>query len=118
MRTGWAGLVVGATAIMTKGIWATVYFEPTASAIATERRGHVLIGMASVLLVMLAALAYFALAAPLSTPIAILAAVACVGIALTQAMAPASLLIAYPLILGALFGGLFVRREPQPWMES
>ena len=119
VRTGWAGLVVVAMAIMTKGLWATVYFEPTDTAIADERRGHVLIAVASVLLVMLAAFAYFALSAPLSTPIAILAAVAvCVGVALTQAVALLSLLAAYPLILGALVGGLFVRREPEPWLSD
>jgi hypothetical protein len=114
-RAGWAALVVVAMVIMTKGLWATVYIEPTSDAIAEANRGHALIAAASVLLVVLAVFAYYALSAPLWTPVAILPAVAvCVGVSLTDAVAVISLLVAYPLILGALAGGLFVRRERRP----
>jgi len=100
--------------IMTKGLWATVYFERTAEAIADERKGHGLIAVASVLLVALAALAYYALSTPLVTPLAILAAVAvCVAVTLTPAVAVISLLVAYPLVLGALIGAAFTRRQPE-----
>jgi hypothetical protein len=53
--------------MMIQGLWATVHFEPTADAIADERRGHVLIAAASVLLVALAAFARYVMSAPLVT---------------------------------------------------
>ena len=113
VKIGWAALVVVAMGIMTKGLWATVYFEPTAEAIADERKGHNLIAVSSVLLVALAAFAYYVLSTPLITPLAILAAVAvCVAVTLTPAVAVISLLVAYPLVLGALVGATLTRRQP------
>jgi hypothetical protein len=115
VKTGWAALVVIAMVIMTQGLWATVHFEPTADAIADERRGHVLIAVASVLLVALAAFARYVMSAPLVTPLAMLAAVAvCVVVTLTPAVAVISLLVAYPLILGALVGAVSAPRQPGP----
>ena len=46
LKTGWAALVLIAMVIMTKGLWATVHFEPTSDAIADEGKGHVLIAVA------------------------------------------------------------------------
>ncbi len=114
IKIGWAALVVGAMVIMTNGLWATFYIEPTGEAIAAERRGHVLIAVASVLLVALAAFAYYALSAPLGTPLAMLAAVGvCVAITLTPAVAVISLLVAYPLILAALVGVMTAPRNSE-----
>ena len=65
------------------------------------------------LLVALAAFAYYALFTPLVTPPAILATVAvCVTLTLTSAVAVISLLVSYPLILGALFGAMSAPRQP------
>jgi hypothetical protein len=115
----WAALVVAAMVVMTKGLWATVYVEPTSDALAEERRGHLLVAVASVLLVALAAFAHRFLATPLVTPLAILAAVAaCVAVTLTSAAAVISLLVAYPLVLGALAGALAVPRRPAPWIAE
>jgi hypothetical protein len=48
------------------------------------------------------------------TPPAILATVAvCVTLTLTSAVAVISLLVSYPLILGALFGAMSAPRQPQ-----
>jgi len=114
-KAGWAILVVIAMVIMTKGLWATVYIEPTGEAIAAEQRGHALIDAASALLVALAAASYRWLAAPWWTALAILAAVAvCVGLAMTPVVAIIGLLVAYPLTLAALVGGLFLARRPSP----
>jgi len=114
-KAGWAILVVIAMVIMTKGLWATVYIEPTSEAIAAERRGHTLIAAASVLLVALAAASYRWLATPWWTALAILAAVAvCVGLAMTPVVAVIGLLVAYPLTLAALVGGLFLALRPSP----
>jgi hypothetical protein len=69
--------------------------------------------VASVLLVALAAFAYYILFTPLVTPPAILATVAvCVAVTLTPAVAVISLLVGCPLILGALFGAMSARRQP------
>lgn len=115
VKTGWAAAVVIAMVIMTQGLWATVHFEPTADAIADERRGHVFIAVASVLLVALAAFARYAMSAPLVAPLAMLAAVAvCVIVTLTPAVAVISLLVAYPLILGALVGAVSAPPHPGP----
>ena len=112
LKAAWAALVVIAMALMTKGLWATVYIEPTREAIGAERGGEVLILVASVLLVALAAVAHRAFAAPLWASLAIVAAVVvCVGVAMTQAAAVISLLAAYPLTLIALVGGLFLSRS-------
>jgi hypothetical protein len=119
VKIGWAALVVVAMVIMTKGLWATVHFEPTAEAIADERRGHVLIAVASVVLVALAAFAYYALSTPLVTPLAMLAAVAvCVAVTLTPAVGVISLLVACPLVLGALVGAASAPRQPGPWLTE
>ena len=37
IKTGWLVLVAVAMVVMTRGLWATVYFEPTAEAIAANR---------------------------------------------------------------------------------
>ena len=111
VKVAWAALVVIAMGLMTNGLWATVHIEPTSEAIAAERRGHVLILVAAVLLVALAAVADRALAAPLWASLAIVAAaVVCVGVAMTPAIAVISLVVAYPLTLVALIGTLFMSR--------
>ena len=113
VKAGWAAVVVVAMVVMTQGLWATVHFEPTPEAIADERRGHVLIAVASVLLVALAAFARYVLSAPLVTQLAMLAAVAvCIVVTLTPAVAVISLLVAYPLVLGALVGVVTAPRPP------
>lgn len=110
VKAGWAVLVVLAMVLMTKGLSATVHFEPTADALADERRGHVLVAVAAVLLVALAGFAYFILSTPLLSPVAILAAVAaCVALTFTDAVAVLALVVACPLILGALVGALWTR---------
>jgi hypothetical protein len=111
LKITWAALVVIAMALMTNGLWATVHIEPTSEAIAAERRGNVLILVAAVLLVALAAVADRALAAPHWASLAIVAAaVVCVGVAMTPAVAVISLVVAYPLTLAALIGCLFMSR--------
>lgn len=116
LTTVWAAAVVIAMVLMSEGLWATVNFEPTADAIAEERRGHVFITVASLLLVGSAAFAYYVLVTPLVTPLGILAAVAvCVAVTFTSAVAVFSLLVAYPLVLGALAGALAAPRSPGPW---
>ena len=110
-RLGWALLVVVATVVMTRGLWATVHIEPTAEALAAERRGHLLVAVASALLVALAVLARVALAAPLLTPLALLAAVAvCVVLAASDAVAVLALVVAYPLVLAALVAAFWAPR--------
>ncbi len=115
LKATWGTSLVIAMAIMTQGLWATVYFERTVEAVAAERRGHAAILVASVMLVVLSLFAHRVLAAPPLVPLAILAAVAvCVGVARTDAIALLSLLAAYPLALGALVGGLLLDRRAAP----
>lgn len=114
---GWAALVVVAMVIMTQGLWSTVYFELTPGAIAEERKGHAMVAVAAVLLVALAAFAYYGLSTSLVTPLAILAAVAvCVGMTLTAAAAVIALLVAYPLVLGALVAATSPPRHSRTWL--
>src|SRR3954451_19188824 len=60
----WLALVVVALILMIRGLWATFYFEPTAEAIAEERRGELLVFVACGILVVAAVLAARFLSAP------------------------------------------------------
>jgi len=110
LRLGWVALVVVAMVILTRGLWATVYFEPTAEAVAADERGELLVLLACVLL---AAAAYVA-RRWLRAPWWVVAAVAspivlCGSVTLTEAIAVLSLVVAYPVVLAGLVGGVLTR---------
>jgi len=100
-----------AMAVMTKGLWATVYIEPTHEAITAERRGYVLVFIACALLAMGAITAFLALGAPLWVSLAVAGPiVVCGGLTMTPAPAIIAVVVAYPLALAGLVGGLFLSR--------
>ena len=109
-RLAWAVLVVGAMALMTVGLWETVHFEPTSEALAAEDRGELLVLLACALLAAAAYVAHRWLGAAtwvvvaVATPI-----VVCGGITLTGMVAVISLVVAYPVALAGLVGGLLAR---------
>lgn len=107
----WALVVVIAMVVMTNGLWATVHISPTSEALESERRGHLIIIGASVLLAGCAVIAHTVLKAPLWATVAIAAPIViCGGMALTDAAAIFSVVAAYPVVLAGLIGGLFFSR--------
>jgi hypothetical protein len=111
VRLGWAALVVVAMVGMTRGLWATVHFEPTAEALAAEQRGELWVLVASGLLAAAAYVARRAWRAPWWVVVAVAAPIVlCGGITLTGAVGVLSLVVAYPVVLAGLVGGLLARR--------
>ncbi|HEU4812099.1 MAG TPA: hypothetical protein VFT00_08140, partial [Nocardioides sp.] len=51
LKLVWGLTVAGALALMLRGLWAGIYFEPTGEAIAEARWGSTLVGVACSLLV-------------------------------------------------------------------
>lgn len=110
-KSGCAVLVITAMVIMTRGLWATVYIEPTREAIAAEHRGYLLILVASAMLLAGAAIAQFILDAPSWSALAVAAPIViCTGATMTSAPAIISVVVAYPLALAGLLGALLFSR--------
>ena len=111
VKAGWLALIVVAMVVMTRGLWATVYFEPTAEAVAAEERGELLVLVACALLAAAAYVARRWLRAPWWVVAGVAAPIVlCGGITLTEAVALVSLVPAYPVVLAGLLGGLLTRR--------
>lgn len=106
----WGVTILGALALLLRGLWAGVYFEPTGEAIAEARWGKLLVGIGCCLL--MAAAGYAALVAgwPLWVACAILAPVLlCGGLTLfaSETLLPQlAVLVAYPSALVGAVGGL------------
>ena len=111
-KLGWAALVAVAMVVMTRGLWATVHFEPTAEALAAEQRGELWVLVASGLLVAAAYVARRGWRAPWWVVVAVAAPIVlCGGITLTEAVGVLSLTVAYPVVLAGLVGGLLAGRR-------
>jgi hypothetical protein len=106
----WGALVLGALALMLRGLSATVYFEPTAEAIAEARWGKVLVGIACCLLVVAAAYAVRVAAWPVWIGAGLLSPVVLCGgltwLASETLFPQLAVIVAYPAALAGALGGL------------
>lgn len=106
----WGVTVLGALALLLRGLWAGVYFEPTGEAIAEARWGQVLVGVACGLLLAAAGYAVLVVGWPLWVACAILAPVVlCGGLTLfaSETLLPQlAVLVSYPSALVGVVGGL------------
>ena len=110
----WGAVVLGALALMLRGLWAGLYLEPTGEAVATARSGQVMVLAACGLLVLAALYAGQRAAAwplwvgaGLFSPI-----VVCGGLTwfASETLLPQmAVLVAYPPALASAVGGLLAR---------
>lgn len=114
-RVGWSVLLAVSVWLMTVGMWDRVYFEPTGDAIATARRGELLIGAGAVLALTLAASAYWLLGVTWwGAALAAAAATVCVAASVMSTAGILALLIAYPLALASAVSVLAGPRLQRP----
>jgi hypothetical protein len=111
----WAVVVLGALALLLRGLAAGVYFEPTAEALAEARTGRLQVACGCCVL---AAAAWYAVrvsgrprwvAAGLLSPV-----VLCGGLSLVAAgslFPQLAVLVAYPAAMAGAIGGLLVKRR-------
>lgn len=111
----WGLTVVGALALMLRGLWAGIYFEPTGEAIAEARWGSALVGVACCLLLAAAGYAVLVAECPRWVGVGLLIPVLlCGGLTLfaSQTFLPQlAVLVAYPLALGSGVAGLITGRR-------
>ena len=120
----WAAVVLGALALMFRGLVAGVYFEPTGEAIAEARHGRVLVAVACGLLV-LAALYAVGAAWPLWVRVGLLVPVVLCGglswLAAGTLFPQLAVVVACPAALASTVGGLVAatRSVPRkrPWAD-
>jgi hypothetical protein len=113
LKLVWEAVVLGALALLLRGLVAGVYFEPTGEAIAEAQRGKVLVGVACCLLI--AAAGYALLVAPWPSWVGagLLAPVLLCGgltwLASETLFPQLAMLVAYPAALAGAAGGLVAR---------
>ncbi len=109
----WGAVVLGALALMLRGLWAGLYFEPTGEAVAEARSGQVMVLVACGLLVLAALYAVQGAAWPLWVGAGLLAPVVLCGgltwFASGTLLPQLAVLVAYPSALTSAVGGLLAR---------
>lgn len=109
----WAAAVFGGLGMLSRGLWAGVYFERTPAAVYEADRGMLLIAGACCLLSAAAGYSWFVADWPLGLAIAVLLPVVLCGgltwIAADSLLPQLSVIVAYPPALAAGIIGLFLR---------